>query len=150
VAGGYKLEWYGEEIRAQVRAEMRRRVEACAILVTNRAKELLSVPGTGQRIASRKVRLRGGSTRLLRKRSTRYGFAPSAPGEPPRKQTGRLRASVTRAIEGLVARVGTNLDYGRWLELGTRLVDSRPWLRPAFLACLPQIHAILTAPIGLS
>lgn len=59
----------------------------------------------------------------------------SAPGEYPQTDTGRLVSSV--AIEPatanvLVGRVGTNLEYGPWLEFGTRNMAPRPWLNPSF------------------
>lgn len=66
---------------------------------------------------------------------------PSRPGEPPHVDTGRLRASITH--EGpqpsdtgneREVRVGTNVNYGRFLEQGTRFIEPRPWLRPAFLS----------------
>jgi hypothetical protein len=138
------LTWNGGRYEAQIRAEMARRVTACCLIVERHAKELLSVAGTGVRAAT--IKSRG---RVIRKGATVYGASPSAPGEPPHKQTGRLRASVTHELIGLVGRVGTNLKYGRWLELGTRIVLARPWLRPSLAACLGQIRAILTAPMNL-
>lgn len=60
---------------------------------------------------------------------------PSRPGEPPHVDTGRLRASITHEIDrsffNIIGRVGTNVDYGRDLELGTSKMLPRPWLRPA-------------------
>lgn len=60
---------------------------------------------------------------------------PSKPGEPPRKRTGALRASIRNekvSPDGLLWRVGTNLKYGFYLEFGTkRGLEPRPWLRPA-------------------
>ena len=61
---------------------------------------------------------------------------PSAPGEPPHVDTGRLRSSITFEFESsrsqFEARVGTNVIYGKFLELGTVHIRPRPWLRPAF------------------
>lgn len=74
------------------------------------------------------------------------GVTHSAPGEPPFKQTGRLRGSVTYEIDEATstARVGTNLDYGRHLELGTKKgLLARPWLRRAVDDCKGLITAIL-------
>lgn len=49
--------------------------------------------------------------------------------------TGRLRSSLThergRDEKGLVARVGTNVDYAIFVELGTRHTRAQPYLRPA-------------------
>jgi len=49
--------------------------------------------------------------------------------------TGRLRSSIANELgrdsKGLVARVGTNVEYAPYLELGTRRMSARPFLRPA-------------------
>ena len=49
--------------------------------------------------------------------------------------TGRLRSSIVNELgrdgRGLVARVGTNVEYAPYLELGTRRMSARPFLRPA-------------------
>ncbi len=68
---------------------------------------------------------------------------PSAPGEPPRRRSGRLAASVfaQRDTDGLGAAVGTRLDYGTHLEFGTRTVAARPWLLPAFQAAQSNLRA---------
>lgn len=51
-----------------------------------------------------------------------FGFRkPSPPGQPPAIQTGTLNRSITydtTDIEQLTVRVGTNIKYGKWLELG--------------------------------
>lgn len=49
--------------------------------------------------------------------------------------TGRLRSSITHETGsdagGLVARVGTNVAYGVYVELGTHRATAQPFLRPA-------------------
>jgi len=59
----------------------------------------------------------------------------SAPGEPPAVDTGRLRSSITHAVETtdneVIGYVGSNVEYAKWLELGTERVAERPFLRPA-------------------
>ncbi len=69
--------------------------------------------------------------------------APSAPGEPPRRQTARLRDSlrVEIAPDRLSATVGTDLDYGAHLEFGTLDTAPRPWLQPAAQIAAPSIEA---------
>jgi len=45
--------------------------------------------------------------------------------------TGRLRSSITHEIEGTTGRVGTNVEYSRYVELGTEKQSPQPYLRPA-------------------
>ena len=132
-----------DRFRREVHAEQRRRVERAAIVVDRNAKRLLSISGTGVMGALGVVRAVKATRRKI------YGAFPSAPGEPPRKQTGHLRRSVTREVlpgDSPIARVGTNVKYGRWLELGTSRMQPRPWLVRAFREMYPQVKAILSAP----
>lgn len=52
--------------------------------------------------------------------------------------TGRLRASITHTVgrdgQGIVGTVGTNVTYAVFVELGTRHMAPRPYLRPALAA----------------
>ena len=81
------------------------------------------------------------NTRRLKKfeRITRH----SLPGNPPHRQTGTLVRSITVDsafnVTGnrIVGRVGTNLPYGKYLELGTSRIKARPYLRPG----LRRMHA---------
>jgi HK97 gp10 family phage protein len=128
-----KINWHGDAAKAKIRAEMGRRIRAASIIVQNRAKVLLSTAGTG------KVK------------GKRVGpVAHSAPGEPPRKQTGTLRASVTYEIDDarMAGRVGTNIRYGRHLELGTSKMAARPWLRRALAESRSHIEAIFARPMS--
>lgn len=49
--------------------------------------------------------------------------------------TGRLRSSVTWELDSegrfLVARIGTNVVYAKYQELGTARMPAHPFLRPA-------------------
>lgn len=62
----------------------------------------------------------------------------SKPGNPPKTDTGRLVNSIFVDIDvsakKCVARVGTNVAYGRYLEFGTQSIEPRPWLQPAMEA----------------
>lgn len=84
------------------------------------------------------------------------GKNPSAPGEPPRKVTARLFNSifgkVIRNGSQILGVVGTNVVYGRRLELGFAGKDSlgraynqapRPFIRPAFSRNRDRIKKIL-------
>ena len=56
----------------------------------------------------------------------KYHYA-SKPGKPPNTDTGVLVKSIRIAVHNKGYRVGTNLDYGRKLELGVGIAK-RPWL----------------------
>lgn len=71
--------------------------------------------------------------------SLNASFPPaSLPGEPPHKRTAHLQTSISWRIgedsEGLYAAIGTDLPYGKYLELGTETLEPRPYLRPALAA----------------
>jgi len=103
-----RIEWHGDAAMDHCRRKAVGFLTRAAITVDRRAKDLLSVPGT----AFRSKGSRGG-----KKGSRITGAVRSKPGEPPRKQHGRLRASVTYEVDPntLEARVGTNTNYGRYL-----------------------------------
>lgn len=52
--------------------------------------------------------------------------------------TGRLRSSITHEVysdgHGVVGRVGTNVDYAPFVELGTSHMAAQPFLRPSLIA----------------
>ncbi len=124
-----RVEWHGEEAQQHVRSKAVQFLYRAAVTVAQRARDLLSVPGSG-RVKGKQA---GPQTH-------------SAPGEPPRKQTGRLRASVTQEIDEatLSARVGTNVEYGKHLELGTkRGIAPRPWLRRALAEMQGRVNELL-------
>lgn len=142
-----RLDWHGDEVRARIRAELTRRLHRAALVVWNHAKTLINTEGAGIRENPKGARDAKG--RFLKGKRLIYGAHPSSPGDPPHKQRGRLLASVAWEIVGLVARVGTNLDYGRWLELGTARMAARPWLRRALKEKQDEVLRILRAPMNL-
>lgn len=71
------------------------------------------------------------ASRVYKRRTVTH--SASKPGRPPRIDTGFLVNSILAVGSGLKYRVGTNVAYGKYLELGTSNMKARPWLRPAFL-----------------
>lgn len=120
--------WRASDVIASTRTKLIPAMARGAITVEDQAKRLLNRPQP---------------TRTVRGRQ--YGLDPSAPGDPPKRVSSRLIKSVTHdkpTIEGgdVVVRVGTNVVYGRRLELGYSGTDAkgrnihqapRPWLRRA-------------------
>lgn len=99
-----------------------RDLERRAIRVESAAKRLVRQHGTG---------------RIYHLTNPTRTHQASAPGQPPATDLGRLGASITHELgadnEGLVARVGTNVEYALFLEVGTRHMAPRPFLRPALV-----------------
>jgi hypothetical protein len=126
---------------------MGKRLEAGAMYLENSIKEEISLTGVGQAAVPKGTKLASGRVTRRPKRTRIYGFARSKPGEPPRKQFGHLRRSITHDVDkaNLTARVGTTLKVGRYLELGTRRMAARPYLRSTYLRVAPQIAQIFMA-----
>lgn len=59
--------------------------------------------------------------------------------------TGRLRNSITNAIdtEANAVYIGTNVEYGPYVELGTSRRNPHPYLRPAAADHADEYRAIL-------
>lgn len=72
--------------------------------------------------------------RAKRRSSAETGGVIPGTGEPPAAQHGGAglqgRISYER-VDSRTVRVGTDLDYGKYLEFGTENIIARPWLRPA-------------------
>ena len=86
------------------------------------------------------------SKRYKRTKGGKY-HNPSFPGNAPRRDSGRLVASIQSVTEGNDIRVGAlatandgvPLKYAKWLEFGTKKLKPRPWLQPAVDKVLPKM-----------
>jgi HK97 gp10 family phage protein len=63
--------------------------------------------------------------------------------------TGRLRNSIAVETEqgGLSATVGTNVEYGPFVEYGTRRAHAQPYLFPAFEQMVPRIKSRISKAV---
>lgn len=123
MSGGIKTEWHGDEFLKIVESEMQKRLATAAEVV--RAEAV---------------------------RSIRTPYPPaSTPGNPPHSRSGAsgLLGSVFYDVDSAKheAIVGTPLKYGLYLELGTKKMAARPWLRPALERCRAKIKAIFAKPL---
>jgi hypothetical protein len=142
------LKWHGAKVKGQVRTEYRKRISRCAGLVKTEAIGLVGMSGSVQRIRQSRRRVKG-EVKVFRKRSKRIGAVVSAPGEPPRQQTGRLKRSIKVRVKGMKGRVFSRDQKAHLLEFGTRRMKARPWLNVALRARHPQIASILKARMKL-
>ena len=111
------MKWHGEKLTRKVHNEFAKRLTLAAILFTRTAKERMSKTGA-------------------RSKAFHYPF----------KQTGHLRRNVMYEIDriNLRARVGTNVEYGKFLQQGTRKMKRRPWLFLTRVLTFFKIRKILT------
>ena len=103
-----------DKIIKDIESALKRGLTKGCIHMTNETKKLISVPAPRRRAVAR-----DGS--IYWRATTR-----ATPGAPPRKLSGNLRRSVTYVVDDkeFVGRIGTNINYGRFLEY-----RDHPWLR---------------------
>lgn len=69
---------------------------------------------------------------------------PSAPGEPPNRDTGNLQSNIETSMpEPLVAQVTSSAAHATPLEFGTSKMAARPYMRPARDKEKPKIERLL-------
>ena len=75
-----------------------------------------------------------------------YDHVASAPGSAPNTDTGALVSSIAVEMDKNKpeAEVGSNLDYGAYLEFGTKDMDPRPWLSPAVNRNIDNLQSNIT------
>lgn len=97
-------------------------------------QDLERVEKAGRDVAAVAVeQLAEGTARIARER-IKSGHGASAPGSYPHSNSGRLERSISVVMKKArmtTALVGTAMIHGRFLELGTSKMESRPWLLPS-------------------
>lgn len=148
-----------------------RALEAACIEIQNEAKQILSVPAPRVTVSDRYGvqhyvagwlindakrpdvnTIKIGRRYKVNKKTgkgvwtdVQYEPSPATPGAPPRKLSGRGRASVAREIDRtlLAGRVGTNVDY-----MGRHEYTGHPWLHVAVANVLPRLGGIFVDSFG--
>jgi hypothetical protein len=121
--------------------------------LVNRSKKIDRVVGriVSDRIEEIVLSIEGEAKKNIQKRSSglkeiRYGgrgvkgtasrrlVTVSKSGDSPNTDTGRLISSIRHVFDRIrnFGEAGTDERYGRHLEFGTKHMDARPWLWPAF------------------
>lgn len=128
LTGSITIRWKGDAFKRGIKGDLVHRLEKAGRIVRDKAKDLIA---------------------------ERYPPA-SVPGEPPHKRTGDLRRSVRFAVDNgkLVVIIGSWIEartrhhednhYPLWLELGTRKMRARPWLRPALQESFSEIQSLFS------
>ena len=61
--------------------------------------------------------------------------------------TGRLRASLTHLVDDRSVTIGTNVEYGKYQELGTSKMEAQPFLWPAIVNNIDEYKDILRSEL---
>lgn len=115
------LKWYGPQVIQRVNNETVKRLYQAAMYWETYAKNKVSTPSP----------------------------PPGDPGQYPGKRKGHLRRNITHEVnkQAKLARVGTNVVYGKYLEIGTSKMKPRPWMSKTNQETLAQIKQIMQRPI---
>lgn len=127
-----KVEWNGDKFLHNLENNLGQNLEKAAIYLKDHVKTALN----RSQPRSRSV----GDSGVHYK-----GLEPSAPGEAPKKLVGFLQRSIAHAMSAdrQQAFVGTNLEYGLFLEIGTSKMAARPYLRPTLDKLKDEITRII-------
>lgn len=135
--------------RKHLHAAVEQGMNKAGVGLVGHLRAKINVSARAETPGGRSSRLR--QAKAAGRRATRFIYEPSAPGEPPRKRTGTLLKSVATTTddrgEEIATRVGTNLDYGRFLEYGTSRMAARPWLRPGLAEFKARFAAIVATHV---
>ncbi len=128
------LRWYGKEATRRIRSETNKRIDRASRILRDYIRVKLS--------RSQPVKIYAKSAGRSRK-----GMNPSKAGEYPKKVTGFLRMNVQAEMDDATSTarvgIGKNVKYGKYLELGTRLMARRPWLSKGLLGARMRMMAML-------
>ena len=151
-----KVTWNPEKFQARLVAAANAGLTAAAAHIAGEAKRNMGSEGGGvlgrggrviRNFQGRKI---GQRPKLTRTGRQRYVSAP--PGAFPGVRLGNLRRSLTHVTPEelgtpLRAAYGTNVDYGRHLEFGTRKMAARPWAMRSALQAQGAAHKIFAAEV---
>ena len=113
-----------KKLTGEMHARALRICQKYALAAEGHAKKLMTGPKSG--------RVYVVVTQTRKGRRKKRVHVASAPGEPPAVLTGQLRASFQTWRHGRDAwAVGPAAEHGLYLELGTRKMAPRPFLKPA-------------------
>jgi hypothetical protein len=149
------VKWNGVGFRAEFVGGLNKNLNAAGALLVKEIKRVLNVRGQTKTETTSK-------SGKVRRRYGKVGSEPSRPGEPPRKQTGRLFRSVRKRLLGSkynkatgkstksnkvrVSAAGQLLEFGRHKKGD---LDPRPFMRPTFKRLQPAIRGIMTRPVKM-
>lgn len=131
------MEWYGDEFLKETDAAFANGLASAGEFAVSQIRQSISVSSHGLSVEKTAT---GHFSRV------HYAANRSLPGQPPHVDTGALISSMTYEIdpENLQVLIGSPLEYALYLELGTRIMAPRPFLRRGLADNAVQIVQIAT------
>jgi HK97 gp10 family phage protein len=118
------------DIKVDISGEAAKKIQNLdASMLTFVDKALLDAAILIEAVVKKKISRGGRSGTFYR--VGKKGAQRSAPGEPPKSDTGRLVNSIRHEHSFLSASVGSDVNYSGYLELGTSKMAARPYLAPS-------------------
>jgi len=139
VRGGVVVKVHDRQFARLLRQATAEGIQRAGVFYHAKCREAVSTPNTGTRIKGG----RDNQGRFLKGRTVYDN--PSRPGEPPRLRTGQGRDEIVMEFndneKAPEVRVGVSAKgiYMIFLELGTRLIQPRPWLLDTLMKFREQI-----------
>ena len=152
---GGSIKWNGDKFMLLAIDEAEKAITKAAIYTQGVAKKMVGGTGSGK---------------LYKRKSVTHQASIS--GQPPARDAGILTSSISytvkRKLDRIKAFVGsdvdfieeelskkknrtastTDVDYGYYLEKGTKHMAARPWLKPSLIKARPKILQILQKAFG--
>lgn len=125
IEGMRELDTYFETLAKEEKKAVKRALTISAGLVKN------EVVSSIRNVSKGIIRDKKGRWQKATSKRGKKQHRVSHAGEPPNTDTGRLIQSIQTEVTDATASVGTNVEYGRYLELGTSKMAARPFLTPA-------------------
>jgi HK97 gp10 family phage protein len=118
-----KFKWHGDEFKNKFERHAEQNITKAVIFLTNEVKKEINKAKSPP---------------------------ASSPGEPPHRLKGLLLRSIAWEVDAPnnTGRVGTNLIYGKYLELGTTTMAARPFLHTTLAKNKAQVTKYLTAKMA--
>jgi hypothetical protein len=133
-----KIKWSAEQFIAKVAGLTENTLDSVAEMIKDDAKISMLEPKSGKPPSTKHP---GMSTRRQR-------VTASAPGEAPAVQTGRLYGSIEILKDKPQSRIIVATDRkAHLLELGTRKIAPRPFLRPSLWKNMARLATMLKGKI---
>lgn len=139
-----QIKWYGKEVMVAATKANISAMKKSALVLERYIKISLSKPGMGRKYKRGKKTHRASSP--MQVPALDLGVLMSSVGSDVTQKGDKILGEVGTDIDAMMSHhqfaIGTDVNYGLYLELGTVNMKPRPWLRPALKKNETKINGI--------